>query len=200
MFRGKITLWATIFLSILSGSTFADLHSAYPGGSNSFSNQRYHHRPHGKTNGGRYYGMGNTGGMYPNSEFSTIPCSLGSSYFPTSNYYSPTSGNPGYSFGYWSPQFGNWGMGYKQPCLYNNYQFGPYNYGYSPSYGSMPGYGYSPCNTWPGSSQSYGYPSYGYPSYGYPSYGLGVTYNPCNKPYGFFASNPGQPRILGVSF
>lgn len=101
-------------------------------------------------------------------------------YLPISNY----SGYPNYSFGYWSPSNGGYGVNYTQPGLYKSYQYGPYNYGvgypstiYGPySSGTYPGYGS------------------GYPSLvsGNPGYGLGYSLNP-QAGYGFpVAGSPCQ--------
>lgn len=129
------------------------------------------------TPGGRYYGVGATGystvSGFPNTSIPSL------STFPVSNYqYSPTS-YPSYSFGYWGNLFGNWGLCYKQPGLYNNYQYGPYNYGSSQ-------------NDW---ANYYLNPGSCY------GYGLGLAYNPCKSRYGFWGSKHHlQPRLLSVTF
>ena len=201
MGRGFVTLLTASILSLGSVSALGDLHSGSSGGIAS------RHQHHGLTPGGRHFGIGKKRAIYPDYNSAANPY-LGGSYFPTSNYLSPTTSYPGYSMGYWSPIYGNIGLCYKQPGLYSNYQYGPYNYGYSPyNYGTVPyGYGTSPYG-YGISPYTYGsYPSgYGYSSYGWPSsgscYGLGMTYSPCGNNIGLlYAVNPNQPRILGVSF
>lgn len=110
---------------------------------------------------------GITGILNPNSN-SYLGCVT---YMPTSNY----SGFPDYSFGYWSPSNGGYGVNYTQPGIYKSYQYGPYSYGYgypSTIYGPYTLGGY-PSYT---SGYTTGYPGYGlsYPGYtaGYPSYGV----------------------------
>lgn len=195
MVRGFITLIASIFISLGSAAAFGDPHSGFPGSIGS------HSEHHGLTPGGRHYGIGRKKAMYSNYMNSMNPY-LGGSYFPTSNYLSSTSGYPGYSMGYWSPLFGNMGYCYKQPGLYSNYQYGPYNYGTMPyNYGYSPnnyGYGVMP-SSYGSMPYGYSYSPYGVPSSG-SCYGLGVTYSPCSNNYGLYATLPNQPRILGVVF
>ncbi|NBX69253.1 MAG: hypothetical protein EBR01_09870 [Proteobacteria bacterium] len=134
---------------------------------------RFHHRRHHNqqqtqviaigipiSGGSGNSGLGSILNPYINSY---LGCS---NYLPTSNY----SGFPNYSFGYWSPSNGGYGVNYTQPNIYKSYQYGPYGYGYGYpssiygpySFGSYPSYT---------SGYSTGYPSYGYTS-GYPSYGV----------------------------
>jgi len=109
-------------------------------------------------------------GLYNPNSNPYLGCS---SYFPTANY----SGYPNYSFGYWSPSNGGYGVNYTQPGLYKSYQYGPYSYGV----------GYPSTIYGPYSSGTY--PSYGG---GYPSYGLGYSLNP-QTGYGYpVAGSPCQ--------
>lgn len=195
MIRGFVTLLTSVFLWLSSSAALGDPHVGFPGG---FASRSEHH---GLTPGGRHFGMGKKRAIYPDYNSAVNPY-LGGSYFPTSNYLSPTTSYPGYSMGYWSPIYGNMGLCYKQPGLYSNYQYGPYNYGTTPYYSGYSPYNYvySPYGSSGYSPYNYGYAPSGWPSSG-PCYGFGITYSPCNNNYGLlYAVAPNQPRILGVSF
>jgi hypothetical protein len=176
MFRGTLTLFLFMGFSFYSVFSKGEIHSGY-------TNPVIPSLPTegGVTAAGRYYGTGPVGGGistvfgYPSNGLTNV------SYYPSSSYlYSPTS-YTNYSFGYWGNLFGNWGLCYKQPGLYSNYQYGPYNYGSSPT--NWLNYFNS---TYPSSS----------------CYGFGITYNPCQKPYyGFWKqrNSYNQARVLKIA-
>jgi hypothetical protein len=111
------------------------------------------------------------------------------SYFPTSTY-STSYSYPSYSFGYWSPSYGNYGSYYTQPGVYRCYNYGTNNWGFSypnssylyPNYLSSSYL--SPNYLSPNYLQSVSpATNYGLSSYFSPNYSLGLNY--LNSSYGY---------------